>query len=348
MLRDEDRRECLESLATRMRIKAVPETVANNLPDDFVYYAHVRNDEESWNELEEETRRLLRVYCSGSAAPVAPPNREERGAPQEIEVELSEYSRKRAQAFSEVAAALAENHPKVKWFRRRYLRGRLLTNNEAAAFIENQGGLYGTGRSLKKLRKLADKLARTYHWREGDAMWFVLSGHAPPVRPVKARVAVSESINDYHPNTAEIWLTADAWVDAKEVEQAFRKAQRSILGGDARPLPDRTLEAVKFVARRMREHGKETWRERWKAWNSTCPRCPDGPACPGYPKCQKDWRYSSYNGFRQVFKRFIRAEHNLPSYRELHKPTPYQTWREGQVRKAKDEAPPVGTNLTQA
>jgi hypothetical protein len=37
-------------------------------------------------------------------------------------------------------------------------------------------------------------------------MWFELTGHAPPVRPVKVRVALSESINDYHPNTAEIWI----------------------------------------------------------------------------------------------------------------------------------------------
>jgi hypothetical protein len=33
-------------------------------------------------------------------------------------------------------------------------------------------------------------------------------GHAPPVKPVKVRVALSDSINDYHPNTAEIWITA--------------------------------------------------------------------------------------------------------------------------------------------
>jgi hypothetical protein len=54
---------------------------------------------------------------------------EERGAPQEIEVELTDNSRKRAQAFS-VAAALAETPPQVKWFLRRYLRSRLLTNDE--------------------------------------------------------------------------------------------------------------------------------------------------------------------------------------------------------------------------
>jgi hypothetical protein len=342
MLSDEDRRECMERLAARMRIEAVPETVANNLPDDFVYYAHIRNDEESWNELEVETRRLLRVYRGGSAAPASPSNRGERGGPQEIEVELSEYSRKRAQAFSEVAVALAESHPKVQRFRRRYLHGRLLTNDEAAAFLENQGGLYGTGFVMKRLRKLADKLAWTYRWREGDATWFVLTGHAPPVRPVKVRVAISESIsesiNDYHPNTAEIWLTADAWVDAKEVEQAFRNAQRQILGGDARPLPERTLEAVKFVARRMREHGKESWRERWEAWNSTCPTCPDGPACPGYPKCQKSWRYKDFRGFRQTFVRFTHRTHNWPKYKQLHEPSPYQVWRDDWVRKGTDEA----------
>jgi hypothetical protein len=302
MFSDEDRSECLERLAARMRMKAIPDGVAENLPEDCLRFAFTTDDEDYWEELVEEARRLLRVYHAGSVAPASPPKREERGAPQEIEVELSEYSRKRAQAFSGVAAALAENHPKVQRFRRKYLRGQLLTHDEAAAFIEYHGGLHGSGFVITKLRNLAEKLAWTYRWREGDAIWFVLTGYAPPVRPVKVRVALSKSFNDYHPNTAEIWLTADAWVDAKEVEQAFRNAQRQVLGGDTSRLRDRTLEVVKFVAQRMRENGKETWREHWKAWNSTCRTCPDGSACPGYPKCEKDWRYKDFRGFRQAFK----------------------------------------------
>ena len=110
-------------------------------------------------------------------------------------------------------------------------------------------------------------------------------------------------------------MTADVWVDAEEVERVFRETQRHILGGDARPTDERTLEVVKFVARRMRECKDETWEERWKAWNRACP---------------KDWRYKTYNGFRQTFKRFANRLHkpyNLPNF-PVPEPTPYQACRD--------------------
>ena len=120
---------------------------------------------------------------------------------------------------------------------------------------------------------------------------------------------------DYHPSTARITVTADVWVDAKDVERVFRETQRQILGGDAQPVEERTMEVVKFVARRMSECKGETWEKRWKAWNRTCP---------------KDWRYKDYRGFRQTFKRFANRLHkpyNLPNF-PLPEPTPYQAYRD--------------------
>jgi hypothetical protein len=192
----------------------------------------------------------------------------------------------------------------VRLFRRLHLGGRLLSDSEAVAFVEKIRGLLSDGHIWSKLCRLADTLAKTYRWREDDAVWFVLTGSAPQVRSLQMLVSVRESVEDYEPDTARITVTADAWVDAKEVERAFRDAQRQVLRGDARPLPDRTLEAVTFVARRMREHGKEPWSKRWEAWNKTCPR---------------EWRYSYYNGFRQVFERFIHRRYGWPRYK---KPTP--------------------------
>ena len=79
---------------------------------------------------------------------------------------------------------------------------------------------------------------------------------------------------------------------------------------------DRTLEVVKFVARRMREGNEETWEERWKAWKR---RCPQG------------WGYSSYNGFWTAYdrfmKRYVYRKYELPNYKKRER-TPYEAYRD--------------------
>ncbi len=60
-----------------------------------------------------------------------------------------------------------------------------------AGMSPKQGGLYGTGARSKRRIRLAGKLAKMYCWREGDAMWFVLTGHIPPVRPLEVRASIN-------------------------------------------------------------------------------------------------------------------------------------------------------------
>jgi len=79
------------------------------------------------------------------------------------------------------------------------------------------------------------------------------------------------------------------------------------------------LEVVKFVARRKRERGEETWEELRKAWNETCP---------------EEWRYKSYRTYRsfgQVYKRFVEQyadqTYDQPSYK-LREWTPYEAYRD--------------------
>jgi hypothetical protein len=343
-VKDEDRRAALEMLAERLGREDIPDVIADDWHiENYLSTAYVTDDEEHWGEAEEETRRLLNIYFSAPGG-VRPPGRGEgEGAhapPVEIDVKPSEQASKRAQAFSEMAAALAENHPDIRTFRRQYLGNRLLTDDETRAFLDRYDGPDGPNWIMRKLRKLAKRLAVTYRWREGDAIWFVLTGHAPLVRPLEVSVVVSQTSRypgtprklirdssppryyaadprtaDYYPSTAPITITADVWVDAKEVERVFRETQRHILGGDARPSRERTLEVVKFVARRMRDCKGETWEERWKAWNRTC---------------QEGWRYNDYRGFRQTFERFANRLHNpyvFPNF-PLPEPTPYQAYRD--------------------
>jgi hypothetical protein len=345
----QDLKKCRTRLAGEMGLEDVPDEVWGYVEKlELVYDAIRHSDDSSWRELVEEAKDRWRESLEGTGSVLPPGRGQGKGAhapSTEIRVEPSEQASKRAQAFSEMAAALAEKHPEIKSFRRRRLRNRLLTDDGAHTVLDRHDGPDGPSWIMRELRKLAARLAVTYRWREGDAIWFVLTGHAPLVRPLEVSVVVSQTSRypgrprtlipgsspkryhaadprtaDYYPSTATITVTADVWVAAEEVERVFRETQRHILGGDARPADERTLEVVKFVARRMRERkgereGKgETWEERWKAWNRTCP---------------EEWRYDDYRGFRQTFKRFANRLHKpyvLPNI-PVPEPTPYQAYR---------------------
>jgi len=256
----------------------------------------------------------------------------------------SENATKRAGVLAEVAAIVYDNHPEVQRFRRKYLPSRLLTDEEAGAFLNARGGPQGTGKAdrrtasnpkwslhpqakwyptpldMREVLGLADKLSKAYGWREGDALWFVLTGYILPIRPLEVEMYIptfTGTSRYYDPIMARITVTAHVWVQAGEVGDAFRDAQRQLLRADAPPpAKERTLEVVKFVARRMRERKGETWEDRWKAWNRTCPEC---------------WRYSTYNGFRQAYERFMERyvyrKYEPPNYKKRER-TPHEVYRD--------------------
>lgn len=343
----QEQEKCRTWLAEEMRLEAVPDAVWGyvNEPYGLVYCAIIYNDVGSWQELVQGARERLRKSLR-EVGGIVPPGREKgegaRAAPYEIAVEPSDEARRRAEAFAEVAVNMAHAHPDVRKFRQLYLGGQLLSEEEARGWLDKQGGprlrdVLGqrAGPRKKKLLKLASKLSNTYRWREGDAAWFILTGHAPPPSgPIEAKAHISSASKrdgtpptlvpgssppryidgvprprDYHPNTALITVSADVWVGAVEVAQAFRDAQRQVLGGDPKPLTggDRTLEVVKFVARRMREYPGEPWKESLHAWNQT------------YPK----WQYNDFRTLRQAFERFAYREYHLPNWQGREK-TPYE------------------------
>jgi len=259
-------------------------------------------------------------------------------------VKPSENVTKRAEVLAEVAATLCDNHLEVQRFRRKYLPGRLLTDEEASSFLNERGGPQGTNKAVRRTARnpkwtlrldakryatpsdmrgllgLSNKLSKAYGWSEGDALWFVLTGYIPPIRPLTVELYINTSnwpSGDYEPFIPRITVTAHAWVQANEVEKAFRDAQRQLFGGDAPPQKnERRLEVVKFVVRRMRERPRESWEERRKAWNRRSP---------------KGWRYSTYNAFRQVYERFkeqyLYRRYNHPTYKKRES-TPYEAYRD--------------------
>ena len=346
-LQEQDR--LMEQLAVEMGVEEVPDEVrvyvlGLRLDYEVIMENAIGNDDnESWRELKAEAKARRRASLE-DAGMMLPPGRAKgegaRHAPPEIKVEPSEAALKRAEAFREVALTLAGKHPAIQQFRRMHLRGRLLTDEEARSFLDRRCDgprrtIYGTKAVSRKLWKLAEKLSKTYQWREGDAVWHVLTGYNPPVRPLEVRADIDQAVwydgsptrssgttwitakagdssRAYRPSTARITITADASVEAGEVERAFRDAQRQILGGDARPTQPQTLEAASFVARRMCECPAESWKQRLRIWNETRP---------------EEWRHNNFRALRQAFERFAYRKYNIPNYLRPVR-TPFQEYRD--------------------
>jgi hypothetical protein len=325
-----------------------------DVPDDvwgyliklgLLYEAITGSDDESRQALVARARAYMKKSREQNETYVQPPGRsEDRGAPDEVAVKPSKNVTRTAEVLAEVAATLSNSDTEVQRFRRKYLGGQLLTDEEARAFLNERGGPQGTGKAVRRAARnprwslhpqakrystpiemrellgLADRLSKTFGWREGDGLWFVLTGFVPPIRPLEVEMFINTSAwpSRYHdPFMARISVTSYVWVNAEVVERAFRDAQRQLLGGDAPPPADkRTLEVVRFVASRLRESKEETWKNCWRAWNRLC---------------REKWRYNSYNGFRQVYdrfmKRYMHRKYEPPNYVKREK-TPYEVYRD--------------------
>lgn len=236
---------------------------------------------------------------SGEVLQHSSPERPNRGVPEEVSIELDDYTQRRAETASAVAAVFADGHPEVREFRRKYLGGEYarLTEEQARQFLDDDQPEH----ILDEMLSLARKLGWRYRWAYHDTWQFLLTGDAPYVVPL--RVHYNHGHDEPHyPSMAEITLIVEPWVDAKDVECVYRDVQRQVLGGDNRKKDERTLAAVRFAARRMREHGSESWAELKRHWN----------------EAQRDpkRRYKSRGGLHQAFQRFVRAVYHPPVYKD--------------------------------
>jgi hypothetical protein len=258
-------------------------------------------------EVLEQARRLAKLLYEvrllpGGTVRYSPPERPERRVPDEVSVELDSYTRMRAETASEVSAAFADKHPDVRRFRRAYLGGEdaRLTEEQAREFLEHPP----TGEILDELLSLAKKLGWRYRWTYQDTWRFLLTGVVPYMVPLRVHYNYVRdepgAPEPYYPNMAEITLIVEPWVDAKDVERVYRDVQRQVLGGDNRKRDERTLDAVRFVARRIRGTGNESWAELTQRWNRT--------------QTNPQRRYKSRGALHQAFKRFVRTVYHQPVY----------------------------------
>jgi hypothetical protein len=316
---------CQTWLAAQLNREDVPDAVWGHvLKLGLPYEVITGGDDRSRRELVDEAKAYLRASHDESPGYGGRLSRgSERGAREEVELGLDAYTLKRGQAFSEVTAALANTRGDVRSFRERYLGGRLLSDEEAATFLEDlEANCRSFDTNARKTRdelyKLADLLARAYRWREGDgegdARWFVLTGNVPEVRPVV--VAVARHWSRRNPNWAQVILTIEPWVDAREVARLYKAVQKQVLGkAENKKTSDHVLDAVRFVAQQIREHGDESWSRRVERWNRAHP----------------EQRYKDFRGLRQAFERFVHPTYHRPKWRS-YRPSSYQAWREQRRR----------------
>lgn len=139
---------------------------------------------------------------------------------------------------------------------------------------------------LDRLRKLADRLARSYPWQPAQAAAFVLEGLMPRATPFMLRLP--QTGGDGRPRRVKVILEVDAWVPANDVLKAYRNVQRQVLPGHKRPVSRRSIDLVNFVLRNR----PAKWPDLLLRWNNEHPTEP-------------------YADFRRMRTAFKRAENSL-------------------------------------
>lgn len=310
---DQEVAKCWPRLAADLGREDVPDEVQGYVMRlGLVYDAITGGGDDSWRQLVDEAKVRLRKSReeTGSATPPGRGDGEARGAPKEIEVQLSDYTRRRGEVFTELIGL----DPEVRAFRSRLRKPACiplseeeekevadayegakfpLSREEADAFKD----VFGTSRG--KLDRISRRLAQRYGWRVPQARRFVLTGQAPP--PLRVAVYFAPSTRPDVPSTSRVIVTADAWAPPEEVADAFRTAQRHIRGGDARKLSGKALEVGRFVARQITEHGvRPSWRTLLGRWNREHP----------------EWAYkNSHNAIKLAFERLMHPVYRRPEWK---------------------------------
>jgi hypothetical protein len=213
----------------------------------------------------------------------------------EIEMEPSHgsYMSKRAEVISEVWAGLADRRPDVTEFRQTVLGGSLRSPEEASSIVDALEDTLGEFRALE-LGKLGSILANDYYgWDEEGAVWYVLTGRAPLLHPIRMHARGKPPVPDIVPHQFDVTLSVLPWVHAQEVEHAYRTAQRKLLEEPPRKTAPRTsprvLEVVQFWWKeQFRTSGNRlSWPALCELWNQKHP----------------DKTFSKWRTFREYFFR---------------------------------------------
>lgn len=265
---------------------------------------------QSLKELFREILPMLKEHRNEITQRVVESSSIDREVPPPVELSRTHgsYVSKRAEAISEVWAALADDRPDVTEYRQAVLRGSAMSPEEATKVVAAPEAVLGELRALE-LDKLGSILANDYYgWDKQGAVWYVLTGEAPRLRPVRIRARGKAPVAHQVPFQYDVTFSVLPWVPAEEVENAYRTVQGQLLDGPLRKSAPRTgarvLEVVQFWWERFRANGQmPSWPDSCELWNLTHPE-----------KKFKTWR-----SFRTYF--FRGTKEAQPTYIRFPQPT---------------------------
>lgn len=234
-----------------------------------------------------------------------PPEQEDSEERESFQMEPNGYERERSAAYSEYLAKLATDDPLVRGFRRQILgsEDKLLTPEEAEKAISDGVGSISTSRQLSR--------GRAFPWPEEQAEWFLLTGEAPDILPLRGRV--NKRWGRAH-NHGVITLEIESWVSPEVVKDAYSRLQKRTIEKNNRRMKSKTLALFRFVveqnksvhplnlserkerAERVGERPQTatelsgpSWREMMKQWNERFPR-------------NHEWHYKDEQNFARDFR----------------------------------------------
>jgi hypothetical protein len=117
---------------------------------------------------------------------------------------------------------------------------------------------------------LCKELTEAHLWDIGQAIWFVLTGETPSVRPIRARKQETWLMDGRAYTT--ISLTVQPWVPPENVEIVYRQLQKQVIGGAHGRVSDKNLNLLRFVTERADGSGNlpkgevlvKDWAKKWK------------------------------------------------------------------------------------
>lgn len=163
----------------------------------------------------------------------------------------------RKSALSLLIAQEADHDSAVSHFRDIVLSGRLCEPAQARGVLDSLDAL-----QKQQLTRVADQLARLYHWSPDQAQIFVLSGQPPGIHVVEASIVVANPTA-----LSRVVLTIDPQLTAHQVAAYYQAIRTHLVRGRTRALSQKHLTLAVFAATRPHE----SWRIRMAAWNEEYP-----------------------------------------------------------------------------
>jgi hypothetical protein len=169
---------------------------------------------------------------------------------------------------------------------------------------ETVGGESPTGPTDEEVlatRGLSERTkARARAMSELSALHTGVTGEAPQINPVIAKVRAAGGRKDRTLHRWVVSLDVEVWVPAEEVARVYSNLQRQFIGEQSGRTEEGTYEVARFVWRELRRNdgSRLTWPSLLERWKQEHP---------------DDNRFKTYNNFRQFFVRGEQA--TVPHYK---------------------------------